>query len=240
MTLLVLIAVIALAGVAQAVSGFGFALVAAPALVALTEPEEAVTVVTVLGVLVNLLTLARTRGRPQILRADAIALAAWAAPGVVAGAIVLTRLPEDAIRVAVGTLVLATLVQRRFVTAPRAVKPRWANPAGGLAAGALTTTTTLNGPPLVLALTAGRARATAVRDTLALLFVVLGAGGLVALAVAGALALPDGAAALLPAAVAGGLAGHALHDRMTEAARARAVTAMLVVSAVAAIASALR
>jgi uncharacterized membrane protein YfcA len=240
MTLVALVAAVAVAAAVQTVSGFGFALVAAPALVALTDPLTAVSAVALLGVLVSALTLAAGRRRPAILRGEATALVAWALPGLPVGAWLVTRLPEDAIRIAVGLLVLAALAQRRRARSGERRRRPWTRPAAGLAAGALTTSTGLNGPPLVLELTGRRASPLAVRDTLAAIFVVLGVAGAIALALAGGLRLPDGSAALLPAVVAGGLAGHRLHDRMSDAARARAVTAVLVLSAVTAIASALR
>jgi uncharacterized membrane protein YfcA len=240
MTLAALAAAVAVAAAVHTVSGFGFALVAAPVLVALTDPPTAVSALALLGVLVSAVTLVAGRRRPAIARGEATALVAWALPGLPVGAWLVTRLPEDAIRVAVGVLVLAALAQRRRTRAAEKHRRPWTRPAAGLAAGALTTSTGLNGPPLVLELTGSRIPPLAVRDTLAAIFLVLGVAGAIALALAGGLRLPAGSAALLPAAVAGGLAGHRLHDRMSDAARARAVTAVLVLAALTAIASALR
>jgi uncharacterized membrane protein YfcA len=110
----------------------------------------------------------------------------------------------------------------------------------GLTAGALTTSTGLNGPVLVLDLTGRGLPAHALRDTLAVIFLVLAAAAAGLIAVAEGLRFPDHPAVLLPAVVAGGLAGHALHDRMSETARSRAVTVVLVACALAAIWSALR
>jgi uncharacterized protein len=240
MSLLALVAAVAVAAAVQTISGFGFALVAAPALVALTDPLTAVSVLAMLGVLVSVVTLAAGRRRPAIERREVVTLVAWAAPGLPLGAWLVTALPEDAIRVAVGVLVLAALALRARTSTDDSPSPRWSRPAAGLSAGALTTSTALNGPPLVLHLTGRRLPPTAVRDTLAALFVVLGLAGAAALALVSGLRLPDGAAALLPATIAGGLVGHRVHDRMSDRARARTVTAVLVVSALTAIASALR
>ena len=52
----------------QAATGFGFSLVAAPLLFAAIEPEPAVGLLLVLGLEVNLLTLATERRRPRPLR----------------------------------------------------------------------------------------------------------------------------------------------------------------------------
>ena len=52
----------------QAATGFGFSLVAAPLLFAAIDPEPAVVLLLVLGLEVNLLTLATERRRPRPLR----------------------------------------------------------------------------------------------------------------------------------------------------------------------------
>ncbi len=61
----------------QSATGFGFALVSAPILFALLGPRAAVTAGVVIGVLLNSLTLATERRRPQVLVREAVALVAW-------------------------------------------------------------------------------------------------------------------------------------------------------------------
>jgi uncharacterized membrane protein YfcA len=233
---------VAVAAVVQVVSGFGFALVAAPVLVALTDPVTSVGILGVLGTLASLVTLGAGRERPQVLARTGGALVAWALPGLVLGVVLVSRLPEDVIRAAVGVLVLAALVQRR-VTAARTAAPRPSSRVGlaaaGATAGALTTTTGLNGPPLVVYLTSREVSPREARDTLAVIFVVLGLLALVALAVAGELELPLEVLALPPAVIAGGLLGHRIFDRMAEHHRHRAVTVLLLASAATALGSAL-
>jgi uncharacterized protein len=240
MTLLALVAAVTVAAAVQTVSGFGFALVAAPALVALTDPLTAVSTLGVLGVIVSVVTLAAGRRRPEIDRREAAGLVAWALPALPLGAWLVTTVPEDAMRAAVGVLVLVALALRAAAPDAQPGRRGWSRSAAGLVSGAMTTSTALNGPPLVLHLTGARLEPRAVRDTLAALFVVLGIAGLAALALLSELRLPDDAAALLPAVVAGGLVGHQVHDRMSDRARTRVVTVVLVASALTAIGSALR
>ncbi|MDX6569272.1 MAG: hypothetical protein QOH15_1850, partial [Gaiellales bacterium] len=113
---------------------------------------------------------------------------------------------------------------------------RAAAPAGFLA-GLLTTSATVNGPPLVLFLAGRGATAPQMRGTLAAMFIVLDALTLVALAVGGALVLPPLAAvvALAISFPLGLLAGFALADRMPEHVYARSVTVLLLALGVASI-----
>src|SRR3954462_14809742 len=85
----------------QAATGFGFSLVAAPLLFAAIGPEPAVVLLLVLGLEVNMLTLATERRRPRPLRRSAAAMLAWALPGALAGVAVLRALPGEALQVAV-------------------------------------------------------------------------------------------------------------------------------------------
>jgi uncharacterized protein len=235
-TLAALVLAIAVGAAVQVVSGFGFGLVAAPVLVAFTDPVNTVSVLAVLGVVVGALTLLTSR-EPLAISRTSPGLLAWAVPGLVTGAIAVSALPADAVRAAVGVLVLAALAQRRFLPPQRRhigqkSRPRWLGlAAAGCAAGAMSTSTGLNGPPLVLFLTARNVPTRVARDTLALLFLVLDAAAIAALVAFGNFALPAATLALPVAGLVGVLAGHAIFDRLSEPARAAAVTATLVASA---------
>ena len=232
MTLAALLLAIAVAAAVQVVSGFGFALVAAPVLVTVTDPITSVSILAVVGAIVSALTLTTTREPREILGRQAALLLAWAVPGIVAGALLVSRIEEDAVRVAVGVLVLAALAQRA-----RSSKIHVPLPVAGLFSGAMTTSTALNGPPLVLYLTARDTPARATRDTLALLFVVLDLVGVAALAATGNLHLPTETLALPVAGLLGVLIGQRIFDRMTEPQLQRVITGTLVVSACVALSS---
>ena len=85
----------------QSATGFGFALVAAPILFALLGPREAVTAGVLLGLMLNVLTLATERRRRRSWCADARTLVAWSLPGLVLGAVALRELPERPLAVLV-------------------------------------------------------------------------------------------------------------------------------------------
>jgi uncharacterized membrane protein YfcA len=187
----------------QAATGFGFSLVAAPLMFAAIGPEPAVVLLLVIGVEVNLLTLATERRRPRPLGRSTVLMLACSAPGALIGVAVLRSLPAVALQVAVTLGVAATLAARHV---RRAHVPAW---AAGFAAGALTTSTTTNGPPMLLHLLGRGAAPGQVRDTLTVCFLGLAPIGAAALVVTGSPELPEArlVAALVPAVALAHLVG---------------------------------
>ena len=167
----------------QSATGFGYAMFAAPILFVLLGPREAVTIGVLLGLVTNGLLLATERRRPVVLKRDAVLLVAWCVPGLVLGAIILREVPERPLSALVAVAVLAglglRLRGRRAPPAPVAPRLRaWHAPAAGATSGALATSTSLGGPPLVFYLLARAAEPAAMRDTLAAVFIVEAALGL--------------------------------------------------------------
>jgi uncharacterized membrane protein YfcA len=211
----------------QAATGFGFSLVAAPLLFAAIDPEPAVVLLLLLGLEVNLLTLVTERRRPRPLTRSTLLMLAFAIPGALAGVAVLRALPAVALQVAVTLGVAGTLAARRVTSAH---VPAW---LAGLAAGALTTSTSTNGPPMLLHLIGRGVEPSRVRDTLTTCFVGLAAIGAVALLATGDPELPDGtlALALVPAVLAGHLVGRRGFARLSAGDRYEPVlTAVLIVA----------
>lgn len=189
----------------QAATGFGFSMVAAPLVFAALDAEPAVGLLLILGVEINVLTLATEGRRPRPLRPSLIRMLVAAAPGALIGVVVLRALPEVALQIAVTVGVLGTLVARRIGSAHVPA------PVAGFAAGALTTTTSTNGPPMLLHLLGRGATPTEVRDTLTAGFIGLAVLGAFALAVTGTPALPD--ATLVAGLVPGVLLAHLIGRR---------------------------
>jgi uncharacterized protein len=232
---LVAAAAVAAGAALQSATGFGFSLVAAPLVFAVVEPEEAVGLLILLGSLVNVLTLATERRRPRPAWRECAVLLASALPGAVAGVAVLRALDPVALQVAVSAGVVATLVARRL--AGHRPAPGWAGPVAGLAAGALTTSTTTAGPPLIVYLLGRRLEPARLRDTLPVCFLGLSVVGVVALWLTGTSgAVPDGGlvALLVPIVVAGHLAGRPLFAALVRSGRyERVLVAVLLGSVVA-------
>jgi len=220
----------------QSATGFGFALVASPAAFAALGAEEAVVAILALGVVLNTQILA-LGGASAVLRGEVARVLAAAVPGAIAGALVLSAVPESALQIAVGVFAIAAVVGTR--ASPRSWPRASAYPTG-LASGALTTTTTINGPPLVVWLRGRGASVAATRASLAACFVALGAIGGAALALSGDLAdafEPAAIALLVPAALVGGVAGKRLTDAASDAVLERLTVALVLAAGVAAIAA---
>jgi uncharacterized protein len=221
---LVAAAAVAAGAALQSATGFGFSIVAAPLVFAVVEPEEAVGLLIVLSSLVNVLTLATERRRPRPVLRESAVLLAFALPGAVAGVAVLRALEPLALQVAVSLGVVATLVARR-VAGGRST-PIWAGPVAGLTAGALNTSTTTAGPPLIVYLLGRGLDPGQMRDTLPVCLLGLNVVAAVALALTGTTgAVPDGAlvALLVPVVVAGHLAGRPLFAALVRSGRYEAV-----------------
>ena len=110
--------------------------------------------------------------------------------------------------------------------------PAW---AAGLAAGALTTSTSTNGPPMLLHLLGRGATPEQVRDTLTVCFVGLAAIGALALFGTGDPELPGrdaGRSVCVPAVLAGHLVGRRAFARLAEGGRYELVLTVVLVVAV--------
>jgi uncharacterized membrane protein YfcA len=237
-----------LAGAAlQSATGFGFALVSAPLLFAAAGPEQAVVLLILLGLVVNLMTLGTEGRRPQPLVRESLTMLAWAVPGVFVGLIALRALDSTALQVGVTLGVFATLAVRAVARRRRDAggagePPWWAAPATGFTSGALTTSTNTSGPPVVLYMLARGATPVQTRDTLTTTFVGYSLLGLAALAVSGTKgAMPHASAlaALVPAVVAGHLAGRPVFARIADHHYEPVLTAVLIATALAGLATAL-
>ena len=236
-----------LAGAAlQSATGFGFALVSAPLLFAAAEPEHAVALLILLGLIVNGMTLGTEGRRPQPLKRDSIVILAWGLPGVVAGLLALRALDSTSLQIAVTLGVFATLavraLARRRGEAHPGHPPGWAAPVAGFTSGALTTSTNTSGPPVVLYALARGATPVQTRDTLTVTFIGFALSGGAALLIgAGEDAIPDAAAiaALAPAAVLGHLLGRPVFARIAGHHYEPVLTAVLIATALAGLATAL-
>jgi uncharacterized membrane protein YfcA len=204
----------------------------------------------VLAFEVSLLTLLTERRRPKPVWRDVRAVVAWSLPGALAGVAVLRALDEVALQLLVTAGVLTALVvnlraEHRAPPPPGAAHepPRWARPAAGLVSGALNTSTSTGGPPLVLLLMSRGLRPGVVRDTLTASFIGLAPVSAAALVLTSTGdAVPDAAAvaALVPLTALGQLAGRPLFARLA-AGRAyeRVLTVVLLATVVAGLLSVL-
>lgn len=196
----------------QSATGFGFALLLSPALFAVLDPYEAVTVMLALGLLLNVLVLAD--GDRRLIHARALVpMLVAAVPGLALGVLLLTWLSKPALQIGVGAAVLAAVAvqarmrQRRgalddlppggaqLATGRSATAVPGhvvASPRHGLAGllvgfttGAMTTSVNVSGPPIMLWLEARGLPPAEIRASLAAAFLALNVGGGVAILASG-------------------------------------------------------
>jgi len=213
-----------IAAAIQSATGLGFAMIAAPALLAVLEPREAITILLLLGVLVSVLLLFAERRTLAIRRRDLTMVLAAALPGLALGVVVLEAVSKEQLQVLTGAVVIV-VAAFQLTTCPTDPAP---GSGGGVAdhpvaaagvgvlVGGLTTSTSVNGPPLALWLFARGAGPTEVRDTLAAAFLTLNVLGLGAVAVTGDGLSADGGylALLVPITALGWLGGRPAFERL--------------------------
>jgi hypothetical protein len=220
------------AGIAmQSAIGFGAGLLGSPLLLLLLQPAQVVGLWLVCGLLVGPLILAEPGQRERVQWREAGGLLAAASVGLPVGVLVLGLLGRHSMQVVVGVLVLVTLAVQRLRPARTGVR---SGVVAGAAAGVLTTATSLNGPPLVLWLR-GRGHAPVVfRATMTAAFLGLAFFGLGLLVAAGE---PGLSAPLLAAGLGGAVMGWGLgalvFRRLRPGDHRRAVTGLLVATALA-------
>jgi uncharacterized protein len=226
-------------GVLQSATGFGFSMLTSPLLLALLGPHQAVTVSSILGLLLSGVLLAGERRRPDVARRDAALLVVFSLPGLALGAILVSTLSVQALALMMAVGVFGGLWLRLRVRR-RGVRPvaRWSAPVAGLASGTLSTSTGISGPPLIFHLLARGLPPARMRDTLAAIFCSLGAIGLIPLALTDSLDVPSGMVLLLAVALVGQVLGRRIFARMDPAHYEPVVLAVLAVAATIALVSA--
>jgi uncharacterized protein len=226
-------------GVLQSATGFGFSMLTSPLLLALLGPQQAVTASSILGFLLSAMLLAGEGRRPVVARRDAATLVACSIPGLALGAIAVSTFSVRALALVMAVGVFGGLAVRvRARRSPPREVHRWSAPLAGLASGTLSTSTGISGPPLIFHLLARGLPPSIMRDTLAAIFLSLGAIGLIPLAITGSLDVPGGMPVLLVMAVIGQITGRGLFARMGSGVYEPVVLVVLTVAATTALVSA--
>jgi uncharacterized membrane protein YfcA len=150
------VAIAFLASVCQSVTGFGFALVMVPLITIVWAVKPGVAATVLLSLFGNLMLLREVRGHVSAHRVGG--LLGGFAIGLVPGVFVFEKVDEDALRIAVGAIVLmATLLVYRAPEIDRGHDGLGLRMVTGAISGAIGSSTSLSGPPVVLYLV-GRVR----------------------------------------------------------------------------------
>jgi uncharacterized membrane protein YfcA len=207
-----------LAGVVSGLTGFGLALISVPLLLFVYEPRTVSVITAVLSVIINLAVVWDSwRDADQRI---VVALLPSALVGVIVGTEVLRTVDPDYIRLGVGIVVVfSALLLLRDVRLPGA-GTRWGTVVAGSTSGALSTSTGLAGPPIVLLLASRGFPKRAFRGSSALYFLAMSLVGLAVLYIRGIFDADHVplALALIPAAFLGKAIGTAMLKRISEGA----------------------
>jgi len=229
-TILAVAAVAMAIAFAQGVAGFGFALLAVPVLAVVLPVKDAVVLSTLIGAANSSYQAVLLRSSIDRVR---VRRYLWGSlVGAPFGFALFQVASPDVLRAIVGIAVLGgTVVVARGATGegPRPALDR----SMAVVSGVLLTSTSTNGPPLVLALRAQGVPIDSFRASLASVFAVTGLAASVAFAMVGSVDADIAALALaaLPAVAVGARLGYRFRTRVAGAAFSRLVVALLVAGA---------
>ncbi len=196
-------------------TGFGLAVVGVPMLLIVYDPATVVVLIASVSLFINAV-IVQDSWREVELR-TVLMLLPWAALGVFLGTEVLTRVNAEYIRLSVGLIVVVSAVLLlREVSLPGA-GGIWGTVLAGTASGALSTSTGIGGPPIVLLFAARNLPKVQFRVSNAAYFFFLSIVALATLLARG-IAQPSHfwiAATLIPASFVGKMLGTALVKRLS-------------------------
>lgn len=222
----------------QAISGFGFAMLAVPLMAPLVGPQGAVVTTTMLSGLLTAGTSVTLRA--QVHWRAVIIVSAAAICGIPLGLVALQLLDENWLALIIGLLVIA-------VTLLLASRVQWnlhggsAMTAAGVMSGALLSSTGLNGPPLVAVFQSLRMRPQVFRASLQAAFLVQDGLACLGFVIVGRISGSTLAmvASSLPWLLVGWWLGDRAFGRVSERAFRRIVLGILLLSGVLAVGQAI-
>ena len=215
-TLIVALFAAFLAGTVTGMTGFGLALISTPMLLFVYEPRTVVVLTAVFSIFINVAVVwdSWREARRQL----SLAMFVPALFGIVVGVEALRAVDPIYVRLAVGVVVVFSAFLLVWRVRLPGAETRWGTLAAGFSSGALSTSTGLAGPPVVLLLAARELSKHEFRGTSALYFLPLSLVGIVVLAARGLVEVGEVWLALLlvPAAILGKALGTALLRRVSE------------------------
>ena len=229
--------VVSLAAAAQAVSGFGFALIGTPLVAVLAGPKEAVVGLTMIGLL--LVAQLSLRGRGHVDRPTVGVVTVSAIVGMPLGLLVLVRADDRVLTFAIAIAVIGfSLLLWRGA---RFHAGRGTDATAGFTAGILSTSTGTSGPPIVIALSAKQLEPPVFRATISAIFLVQGSAALVLFALGEQITREALSVALagLPGVLVGSIVGERGFRRLDTSTFRRVVLGMLFLSGLVALFGAL-
>lgn len=221
---------------AQAISGFGFALIAVPLLSLFIDPRVAVVLATFVGAFSSTFQAIVDRRYVDKNLVRRLVLSAYV--GMPFGLGVFILVSEDTLRVIVGVVVLlaAVFLIKGFTVLDSTKKYDWIM---GAVSGLLATSTSTNGPPLVFLMQAKKMNPQSFRASINVVFSFSSFGAIVLFIASGNVSLSDvtGIVISIPMLLLGLFVGFRLRSRINPEQFRILVFVLLITSAVSALAS---
>lgn len=166
---------VGLASFAQSISGFGFSLLSVPIMTLVVSPRDAVIISTLLGAVSTTTQAILDRAHRDWALARRLAVSAYV--GMPAGLVIFVIVSESMLRLVLGVVVVSAtlLLARGFTLHDDTTSMEWAM---GFISGALSTSTSTNGPPLVFLMQARGLPPEVFRSTLNTVFALSNIGAL--------------------------------------------------------------
>ncbi|MTA27726.1 MAG: TSUP family transporter [Actinobacteria bacterium] len=233
----VLLLSVLVASTTQVTVGFGFALLSVPLMTMAVPTREAVVISTILGLLTS--SFQAWHGRRDADRTLIRRLTSAALVGLPIGWLVFTRVPDDVLRAILGMSVLVAVML--LATGLVARGSTRLDVLCGALSGALASSLSTNGPPLVFALQARSVPMRVFRPTINTVFTFSGLLSLVAFALSGEIESDAVVHALwsVPVLLAGSRIGFLLRVRVREEHARRIVLTLLTLAGLSAILAAI-
>jgi len=179
-TLIPAVFIVLAASLVKSITGFGFALLATPLLLLYWDPVLVVPIILPMVFAIDILIVVQSRHRLELRRVAPMMVTSVA--GIPLGTYVLLAAPAQALKLAIGVLILISaglLLMGFSITISR---ERLAGGVAGFLSGILTTSTSLGGPPVTLFMLNQQWAKDTFRNSLGLFFLVLNILSVIALA----------------------------------------------------------
>ncbi len=228
----VVILVALLASVVQSVTAFGFALISVPCLVLVMDVQDTVVVASLLALYSEVLLAYRVWGHVRWPTVGTMMVGSWA--GMPLGLLVLLRVPEETLRLVVGSavVVLALALAAGLRITARGLRTEF---VVGAMSGVLATSTSISGPPVVAYLVGRGDHRDEFRGVMGVYLLTASIAAVAIFAVAGVITRDAFLLSLIgaPAVVVGNVCGSWLVSRINAALFRRIVIALLLATALA-------
>ena len=220
------------AGFLQGLTGFGSALIAIPLLSLLMDIKAAVPLCMLNGLALTLYLSVHLRFHLDTKKI--LPLLIGSLPGIVTGALLLSRLDSHLLRLAIGVLLIGFSLYRLYLRAPSIQLPSWCGYLAGFLTGAIGAALSAGGPPAIIYTTLTGWNKEEIRATLSGFFVISGFITVIVHALTGvsSLATLSCFSVTVPFVLAGTLCGSKMSGRFSQVTYLRLVHYLLLVMGV--------